>query len=84
MSLPCSIIFLWHLRPPQKPFQIPHSSTLGLGFRGGGALNKTSVYTGRLHSEVKPLILLYTIFHEKGTHFVRPLLTNGTPFTYFV
>ena len=26
--------------------------------------------------------LLYTIFRRKGTPFVNPLLTNGTPFTY--
>ena len=28
-----------------------------------------------------PLTLLYTIFHEKGTPFVYPVLANGTPFT---
>ena len=47
--------------------------------RGEGVHN-----TGRLHPEVKPLTLLYTIFHEKGTPFVYLLMTNGTPFTYLV
>ena len=32
----------------------------------------------------KPLILLYTIFHEKGTPFVNLLLIHGTLFTYLV
>ena len=32
----------------------------------------------------KPLILLYTIFHKKGTPFVNLLLINGTLFTYLV
>ena len=39
---------------------------------------------GRVLLEVQPLTLLYTIFHEKGTPFVYLLLTNSTPFTYFV
>ena len=43
-----------------------------------------NVYTGRLHPEVQPLTLLYTLFHEKGTPFVHFLLTNGNPFTYLV
>ena len=34
--------------------------------------------------EVQPLTLLYSIFHEKGTPFVYPLLINGTRFTYLV
>ena len=32
----------------------------------------------------KPLILLYTIFHKKGTPSVNLLLINGTLFTYLV
>ena len=44
----------------------------------------TNFYTGRLHPEVQPLTLLETIFHEKGTPLVYPLLTNGTDFTYLV
>ena len=43
--------------------------------RGGG---------GVLRPEVQPLTLLHTIFGEKGSPFVYLLLTNGTPFTYFV
>ena len=50
---------------------------------GGGGYS-TNFYTGKLRPEVQPLILLYTIFHEKGTPFVYLLLTNGTPFTYLV
>ena len=46
---------------------------------GGGY--STNVCTGRLRSEVRPLTLLYTIFHEKGTPFVYLLLRNGTSFT---
>ena len=42
----------------------------------------TEFNTGRLHPSVKPLILWYTIFDRKGTPFVYPLLTNGSPFTY--
>ena len=42
----------------------------------GGEGYSTNFYTGRL--------LLYTIFHEKGTPFAYLLLTNGTPFTYLV
>ena len=29
-------------------------------------------------------IVIYTIFQEKGTPFVYPLLANGTPFKYLV
>ena len=47
---------------------------------GGGGLNKTSVYTGKLHSEVKPLILLYTIFHEKRDPFCTPSIDKWYPF----
>ena len=51
------------------------------GGGGGGGRYSTNVYTGRLRTEVQPLTLLYTIFHEKGTPFVCLLLTNGTLFT---
>jgi len=51
---------------------------------GGGGKFSTNVYTGWLLPEVQPLTLLYTIFHGKGTLFLYLLLTNGTPFTYFV
>ena len=44
----------------------------------------TNLYTGRLSTEVQPLTLLHTIFHEKGTPFVYLPFTNGTPFTYLV
>ena len=37
--------------------------------------------TGRLHPDVQPLALLYTIFARKGTPFVYLLLTNSAPFT---
>ena len=37
---------------------------------------------GRFRPKVRPLTLLYTLFHEKGFPFVYLLLTNGTPFTY--
>ena len=43
----------------------PLSLPLSFHALGGGYL--TNVYTGRLRSEVQPLTLLYTIFHEKGT-----------------
>ena len=39
----------------------------------GGWGYSTNVHTGRLHSEVQPLTLLYTIFHEKSTPFVYVL-----------
>ena len=54
------------------------------GVPPGGREYTTNFFTGRLRPEVKPLTLLYTIFHEKGTPFVYLLLTNGTPFTYLV
>ena len=46
----------------------------------------TYVYRGRLRSEVQPLTLLYTIFHEKDTPFVCLLLTKWYTylFTYLV
>ena len=35
--------------------------------------------------KIQPLILLYTIFHEKGTPFIYRLsVTNGAPPTYLV
>ena len=46
----------------------------GWGVGGGGRLDSTNVYTGRLRPEVQPLTLLYTIFQEKGTPFVYPLM----------
>ena len=51
---------------------------------GGGEGYSTNFHLRRLRPEVQPLTLLYTIFHEKGTPFVYPLLTNGTPSTYLV
>ena len=55
-----------------------------MGIAPGGRGYSTNVYTGRLRSEVHPLTLQYTFFHEKGTPFVYLLLTNGTRFTYLV
>ena len=54
-------------------------------WRGGGVGGSysTNVHKGRLWLEVQPLIVLYTIFHKKGTPFVYLLFTNGTPFTLF-
>ena len=52
------------------------------GSGGGGGEYSTKYYKRRLRPEVQPVTLLYTIFHEKGTHFVYLLLTNGTLFTY--
>ena len=49
---------------------------------GWGGEYSTKYYTRRLRPEAQPLTLLYTIFHEKGIHFVYLLLTNGTLFTY--
>ena len=49
---------------------------------GGGVLSK--FLGGEAPPQVQPLTLLYTIFHDKGTHFVYLLLTNGIPFTYLV
>ena len=47
----------------------------GWGVGGGGwREDSTNVYTGRLRPEVQPLTLLYTIFQEKGTPFVYPLM----------
>ena len=43
--------------------------------------SQKSFYTGRFRPKVKPLTLLFSIFHRKGTPFERLLLTNGTPFT---
>ena len=34
------------------------------------------LYTGTLRPKVKPLTLLYTIFHEKGSSFVYLLSTK--------
>ena len=50
---------------------------------GRGGVSK-NFFKGRLHPEVQPLTLLYTIFHEKGTPFIYRLLTNDTSFTYLV
>ena len=50
----------------------------------GGGGGTQQIFMGRLHHEVQPLTLLYTIFDENGTPFVYLLLTNGTPFTYLV
>ena len=61
--------------PPQSP-----EDPIARDWRGGGY--STNVYTGKLRPEVQPLTL--TLFHEKGTHFVYLLLTNGSPFTYLV
>ena len=52
------------------------------GFIPGGVLNK--FLYGEAPPEVQSLILLYTIFHEKGPPFVYLLLTNGSPFKYLV
>ena len=62
------------------PLQVYGSTFPNLRPRGRGVLNKC------LNGEAPPrgptpLILLYTIFHEKGTPFVYLLLKNGTPFT---
>ena len=53
-------------------------------WEGGGVGYSTNIYTGRFRPEVQSLILLYTIFHKKGTPFIYLLLTNGTPFTDLV
>ena len=45
-----------------------------MGGGGGRREDSTNVYTGRLRPEVQPLTLLYTIFQEKGTPFVYPLM----------
>ena len=64
-----------------KCFQVwPHHKP---GGGGRGVLNKCFLWGGFVLRS-KLLTLLYTIFHEKGTPFVYPLLTNGTPFTYLV
>ena len=42
----------------------------------------TNFSTERLRPQVQPLTHLDTIFHEMGTFYL--LLTNGTPFIYFV
>ena len=48
----------------------------------GGVLNKVMFTRGGSAPRSNPLpFLIYTIFHEKGTPFEYPLLTNGTPFT---
>jgi len=44
----------------------------------------TKVYTGRLHPEVQPIALLYTVFDKKATPFVYLPLKIGTPFTYLL
>ena len=51
---------------------------------GGVVLNKFLYWKVPPPLEFQPLILLYTIFHEKGTRFVYLLLKNGTLFTYLV
>ena len=47
----------------------------GGGGGGGGGYSTNFIRGG---SEVQPLTLLYTIFHERNTPFVYFLLTNGT------
>ena len=39
---------------------------------------------GRLHPQVQPLTLLYTIFSRNGTPFVYLLLEKGTTFIYLL
>ena len=41
-----------------------------------GLVGRNKFYTWTLRPKVKPLTLLYTIFHEKGSPFVYFLLTN--------
>ena len=60
------------------------TSNLDVAINDPGGGTQKNVYRRRLHPKVQPLTLLYTIFHEKGTPFVYPLLTNGTPFTDLV
>ena len=58
----CSLCF--KVRLSAKPFVI-HVTSVECGAGGGGGGYSTNVYTGRLRPEVQPLVLLYTIFHEK-------------------
>ena len=77
----CSLCF--KVRLSAKPFVIHVTSVERVQPGERGVLNKR-LY-GKAPPEVQPLALLYTmIFHEKCTSFVYLLLTNGTPFTYFV
>ena len=77
----CSLCF--KVRLSAKPFVIHVTSVERVQPGERGVLNKR-LY-GEVPPEVQPLTLLYTmIFHEKCNPFVYPLLTNGTPFTYFV
>ena len=77
----CSLCF--KVRLSAKPFVIHVTSVERVQPGERGVLNKR-LY-GEAPPEVQPLTLLYTmIFHEKCNPFVYPLLTNGTPFTYFV
>ena len=46
---------------------------------GAGVVGLNKFYTGTLRPKVKPLTLLYTIFHEKGSPFVYLLLTKVSP-----
>ena len=48
---------------------------------GGGEVLIKCLYK-EARPEVQPVTLLYTIFHEKGTPFVYPLMNSGTPLTY--
>ena len=78
MSLPCSIIFLWHPRPPQKPFQIPHSPTQGIGFRDGKVLNKC-LYKEALLRGQTPYLFMYHFLWKS-----YPFRIPGTAFAYLV
>ena len=58
----CSLCF--KVRLSAKPFVI-HVTSVECGAGDGGGGYSTNVYTGRLRPEVQPVVLLYTIFHEK-------------------
>ena len=71
-SVPISGAWVWY------------HSRIGPRMGKGGWGCSTNAYTGRLRPKAQPLTLLCTSFDRKGTPFVYPLLTNGTPFTYLV
>ena len=52
---------------------------LGQTGRGGGGGYLTKFNTGRLHPEVQPLTLVYTILAEKVLFYI-PFIDKGYPF----
>ena len=56
----------------------------GFSGKSPGSEVGNTFYTGRLHPEIQPLTLLYTIFlfFRKSTPFVYLLLEKGTPFIH--